>query len=197
MKVVDAIKITYREFFTIAVLHPAFETIFTYKDPVTGSSKTVTGSTLAQVLSIEPDAASKKLVADYFMQVRYSNNQVYCFVRVVDESLFIPMPADLRIRFLIKPKNDFLHRTHVIAAGPRRVYWFGNTNHTISNGIKHISKGAGGVSDADLQDASTVLPSENCLGVIDIMNSVTDADYKLLDADVPQGPVFTIRFNAK
>ena len=197
MKIVDTIKTTYKELFTLTLLHPAFETICTYKDPVTNTDKTITASSIFNALSVEPDTATEKLFANHSMSFQRSNNLISCFIRAQLQEPFIPLPADTRIRLLLKHKSDFLYRTNIVAAGSRQVYWFSNTNNTLDSCIKHITKNATGVTDADLEDISTVQAEENCLGVIDMLSSVTDVNYRLFDGDTLQSPAFVIRFIKK
>ena len=197
MKIVDTIKTTYKELFTVTLLHPAFEVIYTYKDPDTDLEKTITGSSILNVLSVEPDAVTKKLFADYSMDYRSSNNLVSCFIRTQAQQPYIKLPGNTRIRLLLKHKSDFLYRTNMVAAGSRQVYWFSNSNNAIDSGIKYITKNSTGVADTDLEEVSTVEVQENCLGVIDILNSVTDVNYRLLDGDVLESPAFAIRFIKK
>lgn len=197
MKIVDTIKTTYKELFSVALLHPAFETIYTYKDPVTNTDKTITASAIFNVLSVEPDTATKKMFANHSMSFRNSNNMVSCFIRTQLQQPHIKLPANARIRLLLKQKGDFLYRTNVIAAGSQRVYWFSNSNNTLDSGIKHITKNATGVTDADLEDVSTIEAEENCLGVIDMLTSVADVNYRLLNGDTLESPAFVIRFIKK
>jgi len=197
MKIVDTIKIAYKELFTVTLLHPSFETIYTYKDPVTNTDKTITGSTILNVVSAEPDAATQKLFTNCAISFRSSNNTISCFIRSELQQPLIKLPANVRIRLLLKQKADFFHRTNIMAAGSRQVYRFTNENNTIDSGIKHITKNANGVTDADLEDISIVAPGENCLGVIDMLTSVTDVNYRLLNGDTLESPEFVIRFIKK
>ena len=197
MKIVDTIKIAYKELFTVTLIHPSFETIYTYKDPVTNTNKTITSSSILNAVSVEPDAATKKLFTNYGIAFRSSNNLISCFMRAQLQQPHIKLPANIRIRFLLKQKADFLYRTNINAAGSRQVYQFTNENNTIESGIKHITKNAIGVSDADLEDISIVAPGENCLGVIDMLTSVTDINYRLLNGDTLESPEFVIRFIKK
>ena len=197
MKIVDTIKIAYKELFTVALIHPSFETIYTYKDPVTNTNKTITSSSILNAVSVEPDAATKKLFTNYGIGFRNSNNLISCFLRTQLQQPHIKLPVNVRIRFLLKQKADFLYRTNIKAAGSRQVYRFTNENNTIDSGIKHITKNASGVTDADLEDISIVAPGENCLGVIDMLTSVTDINYRLLNGDTLESPEFVIRFIKK
>ena len=103
----------------------------------------------------------------------------------------------MRIRFLLKQKADFFHRTNIKVAGSRQVYIFTNENNTIDSGLKHITKNASGVTDADLENVAIVAPEENCFGVIDMLTSVTDVHYRLLNGDTLESPEFVIRFIKK
>jgi hypothetical protein len=197
MKIVDTIKTTYKELFTVALVHPAFEIIYTYKDPDNNTDKTITTSSIFNVLSVEPDTATKKLLANHSMSFRSSNNIVSCFIRTQLQQPHIKLPANVRIRLLLKHKSDFLYRSNIIAAGSRQVYWFTNSNNTIDSGIKHITKNAAGATDADLEEISTIEVEENCLGVIDMLGSVTDVNYRLLNGDTLESPAFVIRFIKK
>ena len=197
MKIIDTIRTTYKELFTVALLHPAYETIYTYKDPVTNTDKTIIASAIFNALSVEPDTATKRLFANHSMSVRSTDNIVSCFIRAQLQQPHIKLPANTRIRLLLKHKSVFLYRTNIIAAGSRQVYWFSNSNSTMDSGIKHITKNATGVTDNDLEETSTVDVKENCLGVIDMLNSVTDINYRLLDGDILESPAFVIRFIKK
>ena len=197
MKIVDTIKTAYKELFTVALLHPAYESIYTFKDPVTNADKTITASAIFNALSVEPDTATKKLFANHSMSFRSTNNIVSCFIRAQLQQPHIKLPANTRIRLLLKQKSDFLYRTNIIAAGSRQVYSFTNSNNTMDSGIKHITKNATGVTDADLEETSTVGAEENCLGVIDMLTSITDVNYRLLNGDTLESPAFVIRFIKK
>lgn len=197
MKIVDTIKTAYKELFTVTLLHPAFETIYTYKEPVTNTDKTITSSSIFNALSVEPDNATKKLFANHSMSFQNSNNLISCFIRAQLQQPHIKLPGNTRIRLLLKQKSDFLYRTNIRTAGSRQVYSFTNSNTTMDGGIQHITKNATGVTDADLEDISTVEAEENCLGVIDMLNSVTDVNYRLLNGDTLESPAFVIRFIKK
>jgi hypothetical protein len=197
MKIIDTIKIAYKELFTITLLHPSFESVYTYKEPVSNTNKTITGSSIFNVISVEPDIVTKKLFINHSINFKNSNNIISCFIRAESQQPLIKLPDNIRIRFLLKQKADFLYRTNIVAAGSRQVYRFTNENNTIDSGIKHITKNANGVTDADLEDISTVAPGENCLGVIDILTSVTDVNYRLLNGDTLESPEFVIRFIKK
>lgn len=197
MKIVDTIHIAYKELFTVNLLHPAFETTFTYKDPVTNTNKTITGSSIFNVLSVEPDTATRKLFANQSINFKNRHDMLSCFIRADLQQPLIKLPGNMRIRFLLKQKADFFHRTNIMAAGSRQVYRFTNENNTIDSGIKHITKNANGVTDADVEDISIVAPGENCLGVIDMLTSVTDVNYRLLNGDTLESPEFVIRFIKK
>ena len=197
MKIVDTIKIAYKELFTVTLLHPAFETVYTYKDPVTNTNKTITSSSIFNVVSIDPDAATQKLFTKYSISFRSSNNIISCFIRAELQQPLVKLPADVRIRLLLKQRGDFFYRTNIMAAGSRQVYRFTNENNTIDSGIKHITKNANGVTDADLEDISILAPEENCLGIIDMLNSVTEVNYRLLNGNTLESPEFVIRFIKK
>lgn len=197
MKIVDTIRTAYKELFTVTLLHPAFETIYAYKDPVTNTDKTITGSSIFNAVAVEPDTATKKLFANYSIRFRGAGNMAACFIRAQLQQPFIPLPADTRIRLLLKQKNDFLYRTNILAAGSHQVYRFTNSNTTLDGGLKHITKNATGVADADLEDIATVDAEENCLAVIDIVTNVTDVNYRLLNGDTLESPAFVIRFIKK
>ena len=197
MKIVDTIKIAYKELFTVTLLHPSFETVYTYEDPVSNTKKTIVGSSIFNVVSIEPDAATKKLFTNYSIGFRSSNNIVACFIRSESQQPLIKLPENMRIRFLLKQKADFFHRTNIKVAGSRQVYIFTNENNTIDSGLKHITKNASGVTDADLENVAIVAPEENCFGVIDMLTSVTGVHYRLLNGDTLESPEFVIRFIKK
>jgi hypothetical protein len=197
MKIVDTIKVVYKELFTVTLLHPAFETTFTYKDPVTNINKTITDSSIFNVLSVEPDTATKKLSVNHSISFKNSNSTISCLIRSQLQQPLIKLPDNMRIRFLLKQKADFFHRTNIMAAGSRQVYRFTNENNTIDSGIKHITKNANGVTDTDLEDISIVAPGEICLAVIDMLTSVTDVNYRLLNGDTLESPEFVIRFIKK
>jgi hypothetical protein len=197
MAIVDTIRTTYKELFTVTLVHPSYETQFTYEDPVSNTSKTITGSDMFNALSVEPDADTRKLFMRYSMNYACSDNMIVCFIRADTGKPFIKFPSDMRIRFLVKFKIDFLHRTQVVATGSQQVYVFSNTNNTLDNGIKHITKNAAGVTDSDIENNSLVTPAENCSGVIDILASVTNSDFSLLNGDALSSPAFVIRFLKK
>ncbi len=197
MKIVDSIKTAYKELFTVMLLHPGFETVYTYKEPVTNTEKTITSSSVFNVVSVEPDAATKKLFANHSMSLRSSNNIISCFIRAQLQQPVTKLPDDVRIRLLVKQNGAFLYRTNIQAAGSRQVYRFTNENNTMDAGTKHITKNASGVTDADLEDILVVEPGENCLGVIEMLTSVTDSNYRLLNGDTLESPAFVIRFIKK
>ena len=103
----------------------------------------------------------------------------------------------MRVRFLLTFKNDFLYRTRVVATGSQQVYVFSNSNNTLDGGMKHITKNAEGVTDTDIESNQVVRPAEHCSAVIDILASVTDNDFRLLNGDLLSSPAFVLRFLKK
>src|SRR6188768_2891444 len=104
MKIVDTIKIAYKELFTVTLLHPAFETIYTYKDPITNTNKTITSSAILNVISVEPDTVTKKLFINQSINFKNSNNIISCCIRAESQQPLIKLPDNMRIRFLLKQK---------------------------------------------------------------------------------------------
>ena len=197
--VIDTIRTTYIKLFSVDLLHEAYQTSYMLPNPDHPDVLTpVVVSGIFQALDVLPDEATKRIFASHQMGLQCSNNLVSCFVRVQDQRPFVAIPADSVIRLLLRYKSDFLNRTQAVATGSREVYFFSNSNHTMENGIKYISKNAAGVSDADKKDISAITRlQENCWGLIDIMIGETDDNYRVLNNGTVAGPAFTIKFIKK
>lgn len=188
MVIAESIKISYQELFTVTLAHPAFELNY----------PGVSISSIINSLTVEPDTATQQLFADHSMGYRYTNNTIICFIRTQPGPLaYIPLPDNAVIRLLLRPKAEFLSRTDVLLVGSSQVYWFSNSNITLSGGLKYITRDATGAGNSDLVDIATLTLKENCWGVIDVLASVTDSDYRIFDSGVLKRPAFNILFKQK
>lgn len=183
--VVETIQTTYKKLFSIRLMHEAYEK--------TGAA----GSTIDNALHIHADKQTKNLFLMYDIIYSYNGPMINCFIRVKGNKPYKTIPADIHIRLIVQKSTDFLHRTQVIAAGSGQVYAFTNTNNTIDEGLKYITKNAAGAQDADLQAAGIIASDENCFGVIDIRGNAPANDYKLFDTAGLKSPSFALRFIKK
>ena len=203
MTIIETIKTTYAELFKVSFVHPLYDQIYTYKEPVTNNQKNITISSILNDLFIEPDTNTKTLFVDHFIGLRFSNNFFQCFIRCKRtdvpandppfiEKPFIELASDTRLRFLLKVKSDFINKTKIIVAGNQEVYLFSNRDNNGTGGL--ISQNAE-VNDDDLEAVFVAEPEKNCVGIIDIYTSGTSDDYRLLgDSGEILGRKYKIQF---
>lgn len=189
----DKINTSYRQLFTVRLLHSGYG----------AALKT----SIKEVVKVEPDDATRKLMLNYNMGYRFVNDTLICFIRT---SLFAqPAPLPVvpfvkfsgvkKFRFLVFASPDFLASTDVEPAGAATVYQFTNQANAGTAGV--ISVHTAGVNADDLKDVTTVKPAKNCFAVIDIISQgASGAAYELFDGVVNQqlkSPAYAIPFKSK
>lgn len=170
--IVDSIKTSFRNLFTIRLDHPGYERTLT---------NAVTSSILND-LTIEPDVPTRTFFANYGLGFLCNNNTVICYIRSAENKSFLPLPDTTLIRLLVRAGSGFLRKTIIEPAGSIQVYQFSNLARTGGGSDKYLTKNVGGVSGDDLFPVSAVEPSSASLAVIDIFTRDVGNDYRLFDA---------------
>ena len=198
MLIIDKVHSTYKELFTIKLVHPGFELTYPYLHHVSHNPKTLTISSIFSVLSFEPDTATQNLFAGCSIDFRCGNNMVICYTRSNAQKPYIMLPHDSSLRFMIQVQTSFISKTDVVAAGSSKVYQFTNVDRSGTVGNRFINKVATGVNVTDdLKNVSDLAPEKSCFAVVDIHTTLADPVYGLFDAGDLQGPDYTIIFNKK
>ena len=130
MIVIETIRTSYQELFTIKLVHVGFEKTISHKDPVTHVITSVTQSSIFEVLSVQPDALTRKFFVDHDMNFKCSNDMIICYVRTESTKPFVSFPAIVQIRLLVNVQPAFLNKTNIEATGSKEVYQFTNVART-------------------------------------------------------------------
>ena len=198
MLIIDKIQSTYKELFTVRLVHPGFDLDVTYRDPVSDLPKILTVSSIFNVLSFEPDIATKSLFDGCFVNYKYSNNMLICYTRTLLQKPYITFPDGASLRFMIQVQTDFINKTNApLQTG--KVYQFTNENRTGTTGNRFINKVTTGVSEInDLKNVLDVAPEKSCFAVVDILTNVTNPLYSLFsNAGNLESPDYKILFKKK
>lgn len=130
---IESVNSIYTTLFTVRFIHSGYET--------------PTENFFSQAIFITPDQYTEAIFSDYRMNYRFFNNTLICFMR----SKFFNPPAtdpkvpaytitgDIKIRFLLKTRNDFFGKTYVAAAGNKKVYQFSNKINNTSGSNLFLS----------------------------------------------------------
>jgi hypothetical protein len=193
MLVIETIGTTYLELFTIRISNSGFERTISHKDPITNVVTSIVQSSISEVLSIEPDASTRKLFLDHDMNYKWGNDMLICYVRTESTKPYFNFPA-MQIRFLVKAQSAFLRRTDVKPTGSQEVYQFTNVGRTGDAANRFLTMNAAGVEDPDKKLIGALGVEQNCFAVIDILTDVADADYRVFNAGNLVSPDYKILF---
>lgn len=186
--IVDTIKTSFRNLFSIRLDHVGYETTLS----------AVLSSSILNDFSVEPDPHTITLFKNYGLGFVSGNNTLICYIRNTGAKAFLPVPDNNSIRLLIHVNSGFIKRTAVQAAGSKQVYQFTNLGRTGNGTDKYLTVNSGGVSDNDLLGVGAVIPSSKCFGVIDIYTKDVGNDYRLFDGSGDLlGGNYKISFGAK
>ena len=186
----DIISLIYKELFTVKFLHTAY-----------GAARK---SFIADDIHIEPDLATKKLFINHYLDYRFFNDTLICFIRTEllspptpnPKAPFIKFSSPVLIRFLVNASTGFLRKTNVVITGSQQVYQFNNQLNAGTGGF--ICMHATGVNNDDLKSAAVVKPDNPCFGVIDIFSTgAANSTYEIFTGgpiQVLQSPVYSIQF---
>ncbi|WP_153801269.1 hypothetical protein [Foetidibacter luteolus] len=148
---IDIIRTIYKELFTVKFLHSGYGQ----------ASHNAFGNAIA----IEPDAATKQLLAGYQADYRLLGNTLVCFIR----SQLISPPAkepkkpytlftgDTRLRFMLYGITDFFGKTYAVATGSKTVYQFTNKISNVQTGEKMLNKALASHTVVNNYDAGTIV----------------------------------------
>jgi len=186
--IVDTIKTSFRNLFSIQLDHVGYETTLT----------AVVTSSILKDLFVEPDPQTKNLFKNYGLGFSSGNKSVICYVRNTGSKPFLPLPDSTVIRLLVHASSGFINRTEIKAAGSKQVYQFTNLDRSGGGTNKYLTKNSNGTSDNDLLGVEVLNPSENCFGVIDVFTKDVGNDYRLFDGSGNLlGGNYKIEFAAK
>ncbi|HWH61772.1 MAG TPA: hypothetical protein VNS50_00780 [Ginsengibacter sp.] len=123
----------YRPFFTVQFIHNGYQT------PMENF--------FSQGIAITPDKDTQTILSDYKMGFRFFNDTLICFIRskpfnppATDPEIpAFTITGDIKIRFLMKTRNDFFGKTYVAAAGNKKVYQFSNKINNAGGGNLFLS----------------------------------------------------------
>lgn len=186
--IVDTIKTSFRNLFSIRLDHAGYETTFSG----------VAVSTILNDFLAAPDEQTRTLFTNYGLGFVSGNKTLTCYIRNSGTKAFQPLPDSSLIRLLVTARSGFINNTEVQAAGSKLVYQFTNIDRTGSGTDKYLTKNSGAVSDNDLLGINIVAPSANCFAVIDIYTKDVGNDYRLFDnSGNLLGGNYKINFTAK
>ncbi|MBL7740216.1 MAG: hypothetical protein JNK14_13450 [Chitinophagaceae bacterium] len=198
MKLIETVHIGYAKLFSLAIEHEGYEVTAEQpdNDDPGDDPQAVTQSHVLDSLDIEPDKTTMELLLNHTIAVKTGNNSVQCFIRCTEDNKpYIGLADSARLRFLIKAASDFFSKTNVQVTGSEQVYLFSNRDNNGSNGL--LSKNET-VSDDDLKGTAEAVPDEKCFGIIDLYNSGTTDDYRLLDSSgVINSRQYRLKFEEK
>lgn len=185
----DIIRIKYKELFTVKFLHAGYG----------AARKTF----IADDIHIEPDMATRKLFINHYLDYRFFNDTLVCFIRTAllsPPSLmpFVKFPNPFVIRFMITPSTVFFGKTDVLVTGSQQVYQFNNKVNAGTGGF--ICMHVAGVDNDDLKSAAVVKPDNPCFGVIDISSTgAFDSNYEIFTGGPGQelrSPAYSIQLKS-
>jgi hypothetical protein len=125
---IESVNSIYATLFTVKFIHDGYQT--------------PTENFFSDAISITTDRDTAAILSDYKMNYRFFNNTLICFIRT---KYFNPpatdpkVPAftitgDIKLRFLLKTRDDFFGKTYVAAAGNKKVYQFSNKINNAGGG---------------------------------------------------------------
>jgi hypothetical protein len=194
MLIIETIRTSYQELFTVRLSHPAFEKIISYRDPVTHALTSLTQSSIFEVLSVEPDAATRKFFLDHDMNFKCSNDMIICYLRTESTKPYVSFPEVVQIRLLIKVQSAFLRSTLIEATGSKEVYQFTNVSRTGNAANRFLTADAAGVGSSDKKTVGVLKIDQSCFAVIDVLTDVADADYRVFGGGDIVSPDYRILF---
>ena len=189
----DIISLLYKELFTVKFLHSGY-----------GAARK---SLIAEDIHVEPDTTTKKIFTNHYLDYRFFNDTLVCFIRTEAGLLsppnpkvpFIKFTSPIVIRFLINVSSGFLSKTNVVVTGSQQVYQFNNQVNAGTGGFicMHIA----GVDNDDLKSAAVVKPDNPCFGVIDISSTgAVNSTYEIFTGGPIQelkSPAYSIQLISK
>lgn len=147
----EAVRTTWQALFTVQFLHSGYE----------NSNENF----LHKGIKVVPYSATKQLFTDQRIRSLFFTNTLVCFIECVrvnpataePKIPFIPVTANLHLRFLIVSSSSFAANTYIVAAGSKQTYQFSNQVNNTGGGINFLTAPVENHSNANDYQIGTVV----------------------------------------